>query len=546
MHRWVHFVLVFQYIATGFPANSSTYLLYQNGIQVASLANTYYPQAVVRSNANLGLSNWPGDQQWSGLLDTFNVYNTALTAGQITTAFTNAMGSSTPTYICDTPYSSSAIQAGATFFNATFDSDPRTLAGGAGAADYYWLASDSNDTSALQLVHRGLVAFNIVTGMYAQNASQFIDLRQTSGPNAAVSTPIGAQLGGLGTGSIGDGTMVWTFETMYKPFQAETAAKIFDLSDNNGSTTGDWEIIHGYNGPNTYPVFNVFGNTAGNVGTTQYKLNQASPSYTYGQWYHFVLVAQYNASGAYITNYPQATYLSYVNGALQTAYTPFIAGIVPPFITRQFAYLGRSSYGDPSWTGIIDFFRVYSVALTANQAAQLYTSATGSPVVAPSTGGTVAAQSSTGGVAVVVSASSSSVSAGASIPTSSSSGPSNPSMRSSSGSTPLISSSSGSNGGGATAGGTTSSSSSSLSGGAIAGIVIGSVVGAGVILVVCFLLFCGRGGGFRGKAVGKDEGRGAGGFSNVDQGHGVEMSQAAPDNREGETGADGETGAYEN
>jgi len=132
------------------------------------------------------------------------------------------------------------------------------------------------------------------------------------------------------------------------------------------------------------------------------------------------------------------------------------------YVSRQYGFLGRSSWNDQAFMGEYDLFRVYSVALNQAQVQSLYVQAMG-PSPFPST-------SSTG------------------------SSPSTSQSSSSSAASTIInrSSSSSSTAGSSNGGGSVSSGGGSgLSGGAIAGIVIGSVVGAALLCGICIFVILG-------------------------------------------------------
>jgi hypothetical protein len=64
----------------------SNYLTFINGELYEALANVPYPPAMERQNAWLGRSGW-GDPYLEVELDTFRIYDSALTVGQVTTLY---------------------------------------------------------------------------------------------------------------------------------------------------------------------------------------------------------------------------------------------------------------------------------------------------------------------------------------------------------------------------------------------------------------------------------------------------------------------------
>ena len=74
-NRWYHLVIVIE--PSGYQAS------YVDGVLTNFLTNGVYPRSVVRSESYLGKSEWIADSYFNMKLDTFRVYDTALTPAQI-------------------------------------------------------------------------------------------------------------------------------------------------------------------------------------------------------------------------------------------------------------------------------------------------------------------------------------------------------------------------------------------------------------------------------------------------------------------------------
>ena len=364
LEQWYHVVAVLQQVVpTGsqpVEANTShgAWWLYVNGQLMG------YPTGIVPNQfqsscscAALLLSRkdhtTPLDPNWSGLIDTFRIYNYALTGGQVGQLYAGEMGGCTvptstaaPDPATVTPNLLPRTTTGpvAPIFSATFDTNP--LLTTTGASGYGWSQVVTADSPTNQFLHRGLLQ---LTG----GSSQFVNLALASGANS-----IGQTLP-----TIGGGTAGWTIEVeFYSTAGADAWSKVYDLgSTRNPNPLND--IVLGWDGsagaPDFFWQFDVADNTtAGN----QYQTGDALGEVAYNTWYHAVAVITPTANGL-------ANYLLYVNGQL---YTTVTNAFYPVAAVRQNAYIGRSGWSDPYWSGYVDFFNVYSQALSDAQVAALY------------------------------------------------------------------------------------------------------------------------------------------------------------------------------
>ena len=248
-----------------------------------------------------------------------------------------------------------AAQAVAPLFSLPFTTNPLTTV--SGATGYNWTQSLATTWAANQTLHTGLLT---LTG----SSNQFINLALASGANS-----VGQVLPAIGGGDAG-----WSFEVMMlSTTGAGGWSKLFDLGSTrtNGSNPQN-DIFLGWDGnaasPDTFWQFGVADHTTkGN----QYQTGDAIGQVLYNTWYHVVAVISATMSNG------NANYLLYLNGVLYTTVTNVWH---PAAALRQNAYLGKSGWsGDPYFTGAIDFFNVYSQALSDVQVANLYTAAVTPP-----------------------------------------------------------------------------------------------------------------------------------------------------------------------
>ena len=370
--NWYHAVIVFQTLANG----NSNWFVFMNNQLVSSLSNTMTPAAVPRQNLWLGRSGW-GDTLWSGEIDNFRVYNTALGINQVNTLFNAAMGPAGQLACPYTASTSTVIPSSALFFTATFDQNPNTIASVGPVTNYSWNANDASDVVAG--VHNGILVLNGCTGGSCNG--NYVNLSAPSGPNS-----IGKVLpnwGGLGTGSFDAQTVGWTFELTWKAYSQQQWAKIFDFGDGTpAGPVGVWEALFGWQSTNQYMTV-----TTTNLNNFETGIGQATPVINYNTWYHTVWVIQ-SSPGSVTTSNGESTsaanFFVYTNGLLTaSSYGSVNNGnpntYYPPLVKRSNQNLGKSNWGDNYFVGEIDTFNVYSIALNANQVGGLWAAASTPP-----------------------------------------------------------------------------------------------------------------------------------------------------------------------
>ena len=446
---WQHVIVSIQQLNASVSAGTggaNCTIYYAGVVRWTQLCNV--PQWVLRPNAFLGRSPDINNLRHWGEIDSFYLYNHALSAEEAAVHY---------------------MLPRAPLFEVVFDRDPQ-LVTAATTNQYSWAAGSG--------AHSGLLALS---------GSQFVDLNAYTGANSVGTSLSAMTLTGAGVGVTG-GQYGWTLEVNLQLTSASSVGSMVVLDIGTGVAGTDQILLQfPTSGTATCATLQLvtYGGTAGTTATTV----PIAACLAVGQWYSIVVTASVASTTA-----TTATYTAYVNGvAVGTPAT----GAVIRSVARPAAYLGKSTSSSSSlqpFVGWIDSVRFVDAALTSAQVAKLasVTNPGGAPPVSGSSGSVVvvgassssSSSSSTAAVPSFVTSSSSSSSSSASpVPyVTSSTRVSSPSSSSS-----FSSSSSPAPAGTGAPGG---SSSSSLSGGAIAGIVIGGVVGLIVLLCIVWLLLC--------------------------------------------------------
>jgi hypothetical protein len=93
-NTWRHVVWTLSYAVVG--SNTSTWNIYVNGTLKTTASTKSYPNpAVTRTISYIGRSNWVADAYYNGNIDDFRIYNTVLTAPQVTTIYSGSLYDST-------------------------------------------------------------------------------------------------------------------------------------------------------------------------------------------------------------------------------------------------------------------------------------------------------------------------------------------------------------------------------------------------------------------------------------------------------------------
>ena len=237
-------------------------------------------------------------------------------------------------------------------YSLTFDSSPCPSGS---TCNYGWESVSSSDNSVQQGKHTGMLVLNMNGAV-----GQWADMGQTSG-GLSVSSTAFPQIGGTAGGATG-----WSFEVVVKPGPVQNWGKLFDIGSSRpttalGSCVND--IAMSWDAANAQWQLDVC-----DPSNNQYQTGDAFGIIQPGVWYHLVAVITPTTGSL-------ANYLTYVNGQLYTAEASFY---YPTNVARQNAWLGRSGWwanGDANFSGEVDLFNVYNVALNdvqiANRAASL-------------------------------------------------------------------------------------------------------------------------------------------------------------------------------
>ena len=273
----------------------ANYFTYINGALYTAEANFYFPQAVSRQNAWLGRSGWM-DLNISAEVDTFNVYNVALSDTQVTVLATAALGSSSSATVpstCSAQLTCPHLQRRhrARGLVQTSPSPPTRV-----PAATAWEQTDAGDAGC-PFVHQGIATFS--------GSSQYADLTASSGVNSVGSNTLPATpIGGAGSGSLTDGTMGWSFEFTFRSGTEAVNGKIFAI----GAGEAVWNIFAGPDGTAVGATFGVYDG-ADSYGNGHSGIVEIINPISTTTWYHVVAVVQQIS-----TNATHGAWFLYVNG----------------------------------------------------------------------------------------------------------------------------------------------------------------------------------------------------------------------------------------
>ena len=337
VNNWQHIVVTVRAKRRGDydSPDSAEINIYVDGALYSNNSNTWLPRQVVRRNCFIGLSEWylagqsTGDGFFSGWLDDFFYYDYPLSAEAVLAH-----------YVLPRP----------PVYELTFSSDPRLVQGQAYNYTYSWTDRDPRDTSDIMKFHDG---FLNLTG------NQYIDLQNRYG-NSSVGVAPPPIIGGMsgGNGTLDEG---WSFEILFKPQTHERFAKLFDFGN------GEWVDNIGLGYEETQPLLRF------ELVREGVQSNLPLVNLVLGRWYHIIIVLR--------------PMLPRVQGVIRYAnVTSYIDGVAGPSIPsgfpwpaavfRNHSYLGKSNwqeqYGDEFFDALLDTFRIYDYALTAQDAASLY------------------------------------------------------------------------------------------------------------------------------------------------------------------------------
>ena len=318
-YQWYHVVFVLQQVTalnglTDSGASGSTqgnvthgaWWLYVNGqllgYQGTGVAqNNIMPAQVPRQLSYLAKSSW-NDPAFSGMIDTFRVYNYALTQSQVTTLYNGEMGGCTVPFV--TANAPAAVYpnlqprtttgAVAPFYSLNFTTNPGSAAGG-----YGWQQSLVSDSAANQALHQGLLTLS--------GTNQFVNMSAASGANSVNNV----------MPTIGGGTAGWTFEIMFLTTSgADSWPKLIDIGTTRPGSSALNDIVLGWDGnagsPDYFWQFDLADNTAAGH---EFQTGDAIGEQPYNTWTHVVA-----SISAPMTN-GNANYFLYVNGQLYTTVT---------------------------------------------------------------------------------------------------------------------------------------------------------------------------------------------------------------------------------
>jgi len=372
--QWYHLAVVMQ--LTDDQRYDGRWTLYVDGEITATKLSTdannpaNFPLPVYRQDTYLAKSAW-NDATATMVLDEFRVFDYALSQAQVRASATQygLYGSSKPVVPANNvtlafPPTEESMAAALLVskqpvFNAWFGTNPSTMVRSPNGFEYEYLDEDTTDSGVDRTKHRGLVRLSGA-------ASSYIDVTTNFGPNSCgVVLPV---VGGAGSGT--GASRGWTFELVFKLKTMASWAKLFNFG--NGPEINN--ILCGVDGTDSSTMnFEIFDTrqTAWPHGFAEV----FKPSLN--TWYHVVvLVSPVNMTAG------SANWQFWVNGNLLNwsdgitkgmSFTAVQGANYPVAVPRQFSYIGKSNWNDPTFSGVVDAMRVYDYVLTPKEITDLAT-----------------------------------------------------------------------------------------------------------------------------------------------------------------------------
>ena len=342
--QWYHIVVVVQPAAT---AGQATVVAYVNGVAVNG-STVLFPQAVARTHAQLGKSDWTGEGYFNGFLDRFAVYDYAISLPVAQSLYNlSAFGLPPATTVVIPPTTQYTAGPQVAY---TFDTPPpnTTYTQDAYDSTYTWLPQLTAPNSArnqTNTTRTGVATFN---GVF--QTGDYIDLTLTPDSYGnTLSFPFGGSLSfetwfrydpaGFVSQSLGSGYQyLWS-----------TAGELGQGNNNLGFTTIAYTtamMVSDFYGTTTSHVTDSYPNAV---------LVVAKP----GQWQHAIVsIAQLTPGNLGATG---ANCSLWFNG--QLTWSQICS--VPQWVLRPSAFLGRSNDDANSRSNIaIDSFYLYNYALS--------------------------------------------------------------------------------------------------------------------------------------------------------------------------------------
>ena len=318
--NWHHYVWTMTYSTT----NTSTHVIYVDGVSAYTGSTFYYPTPGIRNNNRIGCSTINTDSM-NGLIDDLRIYNGVMPASNVSALYNS------------TQYDR-VIKIPNITNHYTFEP---TLVGG------NYVANMSSNTFTYDMVMGPGILPKLDDT--AGNSRQGLRGLQLVGVNKQY-----VQLTNFSVPSSVGITIAGWFK-----YTSANWSRLFDFGNSIG--TGNDNLAYSPNNGLYYAV----GTTGYGTGTGSGKAD--------GIWHHFAWSAVYAASG-------NTTHKIYIDGT-PTTYTTWP---YPTAGVRTYCYIGKSLFSaDDYATGWVDDFRVYNGVLTDADVTGIIGSPTYSTSIAP-------------------------------------------------------------------------------------------------------------------------------------------------------------------
>ena len=349
--RWYHVIVVmrpqgpmvggtYQY------ANVSCYVDGVLNARTAAYNNYPWPNAVHRNHSYVGRSNWGNDEFFDMYLDTFRIYDYALTTPEVRDLYTVTHEELPRENNSNQTLAYNYHTGPVTAFTFTSRNDLEPNSASAEGTNFFWNMG-SDGTGMVGWPHYGLAEFRGNQRASGQLVGNYINLARypSSQPTHALPRVFGGPM---------------SFEVWARWSSLSHYSRILDIGGVSGQRSHN--IILGQWGDSNGIMFEVYSGTE-NSGIRVNNLFQP------GQWVHIVAsVDQVRREDSWSGT--SALLTLYVNGRE----VGNSLGNLPQRLPRPSAFIGRSNWApaDDYFNGSIDAFYYYDYALQAEQVAAHY------------------------------------------------------------------------------------------------------------------------------------------------------------------------------
>ena len=332
---WYHIVVVFQRERWDRIDPRGTASVYVNGVLTANDTNAPMPLPVQRTTCYIGKSHWENDQYFDLLLDTFRLYDYALSASDVSMLYLithSPLPTDVPNGELDHSWHSGPIAS------YSFNRAPSAIEQELGT-HYNYTRGTFNPTT---FPHIGVATFN--------GQTDFVNLAEYDMDQGGI---LPMMLGG--SMSI-EAWVRWTGGT-------QNWQRVIDMGGSGGVASSNILLSAGMSTDElVYEVYSGYTNGGG---------VRMPSGINKGEWMHLIAVSQQmNMNDSYTAT--SAVHRIYING--QYAWNGL--GYLPPKVARPSSWIARSNWYPADWLfeGQIDAVHIYDRALDYEEVRAHYVS----------------------------------------------------------------------------------------------------------------------------------------------------------------------------